>query len=45
MTIIAHRLTTIQNCDMVYAVEDGEICMQGMDSCANTFLKTGILEP
>ncbi|MCM1106440.1 MAG: hypothetical protein NC355_05800 [Blautia sp.] len=28
MIIIAHRLTTIEECDMVYRVEDGKICRE-----------------
>ncbi len=29
LVIIAHRLTTIQNCDVVYKVEDGKIIKEG----------------
>jgi len=29
MIVIAHRLTTVQNCDRIYRLENGEIVAQG----------------
>ena len=29
LIIIAHRLTTVKNCDVVYVVDDGRIVAQG----------------
>jgi ABC-type multidrug transport system fused ATPase/permease subunit len=34
MVIIAHRLTTIQECDLVYRVEDGKIVKERVDAGA-----------
>jgi len=31
MLIIAHRLKTIENCDMIFAVQDGKILLEGGD--------------
>lgn len=28
LVVIAHRLTTIQNCDCIYKVQDGHVCLQ-----------------
>ena len=32
MLIIAHRLKTIENCDMIYAVKDGKIVQENKDA-------------
>lgn len=31
MLIIAHRLTTIRNCDFIYEVKDGNVCLRDKD--------------
>ena len=30
--IIAHRITTLQNCDKIIEIDNGEICYQGYDN-------------